>query len=83
MSEERLKQTLRDFYREKPFVRVVDHLPSTRDTVGTNYCDIDVRLVGGVVTLIASIDNLVKGASGAAVQNMNCMYGWPETTALI
>lgn len=81
-TEEELLDQLRNFYCEMPFVRVVEHLPATKDTSGTNFCDLTVRLVRGRVIVISSIDNLVKGASGAAVQNFNLMFGFPETTAL-
>jgi N-acetyl-gamma-glutamyl-phosphate reductase len=50
---------------------------------GTNFCDITVRSVRGRVVVISAIDNLVKGASGAAVQNFNLMHGFNETTALL
>ena len=75
-------QTLRDFYADEPFVRVVDHLPGTKDSHDTNFCDITARVVRGRVMTISCLDNLIKGASGAAVQNFNLMYGYPETTAL-
>ena len=81
-TEEELLDALREFYAEAPFVRVVEHLPATKDTYGTNYCDITTRIVRGRVLVISCIDNLVKGASGAAVQNFNLMYGFDETTAL-
>ncbi|MCE5302430.1 MAG: N-acetyl-gamma-glutamyl-phosphate reductase [Planctomycetaceae bacterium] len=81
-SEEKVLQTIRDFYADEPFVRVVDHLPATKDAMGTNFCDITARVVRGRVLTISCIDNLVKGASGAAVQNFNLMFGYPETTAL-
>ncbi len=68
--------------KDKPFIRVVDHLPATKDVRDTNFCDITARVVRGRVITISCIDNLVKGASGAAVQNMNLMFGFPETTAL-
>jgi N-acetyl-gamma-glutamyl-phosphate reductase len=74
--------TLRECYADEPFVRVVDGLPTTKDVVGTNFCDIAVRLVRGRLVTISVIDNLVKGAAGAAVQNFNLMYGLAETTAL-
>lgn len=83
VDEERLLATLRDAYAGEPFVRVVDHLPATKDSAGTNYCDITARLVRGRVMTISCLDNLVKGAAGAAVQNLNVMYGLPETTALL
>ena len=80
--EEQLIDALRQAYGDCPFVRVVDHLPATKDTYGTNFCDVTARLVRGRVIVISCIDNLVKGASGAAVQNFNLMFGFPETTAL-
>jgi N-acetyl-gamma-glutamyl-phosphate reductase len=81
-TEETVMQALRDFYADEPFVRVVDHLPGTKDVAHTNFCDITARVLRGRVLTISCIDNLVKGASGAAVQNFNLMYGHPETTAL-
>ena len=69
------------FYEGQPFVRVVEHLPATKDVMGSNFCDVTVRLVRGRVLMIGCIDNLIKGASGAAVQNFNLMYGFPETKA--
>jgi N-acetyl-gamma-glutamyl-phosphate reductase len=83
VSEEKLMQLFRDFYADEPFVRVVDHLPGTKDSSFTNFCDITVRMVRGRVLTISCLDNLIKGASGAAVQNFNLMYGYPETTALL
>jgi N-acetyl-gamma-glutamyl-phosphate reductase len=83
VTEAQLVQTLREAYADEPFVRVVDHLPGTKDTTDTNFCDITVRLVRGRVLTISCLDNLIKGASGAAVQNFNLMYGFAETTALL
>ncbi|MCE9556087.1 MAG: N-acetyl-gamma-glutamyl-phosphate reductase [Planctomycetes bacterium] len=82
VTEERLFETLREAYDDEPFVRVVEHLPGTKDTTDTNFCDVTVRVVRGRVLTISCIDNLIKGAAGAAVQNFNLMYGFPETTAL-
>lgn len=82
VTEELLFDTLRSFYAAHPFVRVVDHLPATKDTTGTNFCDVTVRLVRGKVLTISCEDNLVKGASGQAVQNFNLMHGYEETLAL-
>lgn len=82
VTEEKVLQTIRDFYADEPFVRVVDHFPGTKDSLGTNFCDITARVVRGRVLTFSCIDNLIKGASGAAVQNFNLMYGYPETTAL-
>lgn len=71
-------------YSGEPFIRVVPHLPETRWVKGSNYCDIAVRVDKRTNRLIAisAIDNLVKGAAGQAVQNMNLMFGLKETTGL-
>jgi N-acetyl-gamma-glutamyl-phosphate reductase len=81
-SEESLLEAMKTFYADEPFIRVVNHLPATKDVMGTNFCDITVRWVRGKVMTISCIDNLIKGASGAAVQNMNLMFDFPETMAL-
>ena len=82
-SQSELLAVLRDFYRNEPFVHVVEHLPATKDVSGTNFVHLTVRIVGGRVLTVSVLDNLIKGASGAAVQNFNLMFGYPETTALI
>jgi N-acetyl-gamma-glutamyl-phosphate reductase len=82
LGEERALAAIREFYSDESFVRVVNHLPGTKDTAGTNYCDITVRAVRGRLIAISCLDNLIKGASGAAVQNFNLMCGFAETTAL-
>ncbi len=73
-----------DFYKDEPFVRVVETPPHTKHTRGNNLClihpAIDTRT--GRLVVISAIDNLVKGAAGQAVQNMNLMLGLPETTGL-
>lgn len=83
LTEEQALDALRGFYADEPFVRVVDHLPGTKDSAGTNFCDITVRMVRGRIITISCLDNLIKGASGAAVQNFNLMFGFKETTALL
>ena len=82
IDEESAIGAIREFYREEPFVRVVNHLPATKDVSGTNFCDITARVVRGRLITISCLDNLIKGASGAAVQNFNLMHGFAETTAL-
>jgi N-acetyl-gamma-glutamyl-phosphate reductase len=78
-----LLDVLRDFYKDEPFVRISQSLPATKHVSGTNFCDITVRSVRGRVVVISAIDNLIKGASGSAVQNFNLMHGFEETTALL
>jgi N-acetyl-gamma-glutamyl-phosphate reductase len=82
-NEKSLLDVMREFYGNERFVRVTDTLPTTKQVSGTNFCDITVRSVRGRVIAISAIDNLVKGASGAAVQNFNLLYGLKETTALL
>lgn len=69
-------------YADAPFVHVVDHLPATKHVAGTNHVQMTVRRAGDRLILLSVIDNLVKGASGAAVQNMNRMFGIDETLGL-
>jgi len=81
---EELKQLYLDFYQDEPFVKVVASSPHTKHTWGNNLClihpTIDHRT--GKLIVIGCIDNLVKGAAGQAIQNMNLMLGFPETTGL-
>ena len=81
-TEDDLLAIMRKFYQTSPFVRVVEHLPATKDTLGTNFCDVTVRRVDDRIVVLSCIDNLIKGAAGAAVQNFNLMFNFPETTAL-
>ncbi len=73
-----------DFYRDEPFVRVVAEPPQTKHTWGNNLClvypTVDAR--AGRLVVVSCIDNLVKGAAGQAIQNMNVMLGFPEATGL-
>jgi N-acetyl-gamma-glutamyl-phosphate reductase len=78
-----IRECLATYFSSHPFVRMAAHLPATRFVSRTNYCDIAVRENGEFIVIVSAIDNLIKGASGAAVQNLNCMYGWPQTTGLL
>jgi len=77
-----LAELYREYYRGKPFVRVRDGLPTTKDTIGTNYLDLAVRVVRGRIVVLAAEDNLIRGASGVAVQNFNLMCGYDERDGL-
>lgn len=74
----------RDFYAGEPFVEVCDAPPQLKDVAGTNDCRIHVTVDerAGRVIVISAIDNLMKGASGQALQNMNVMLGFDETEGL-
>src|SRR3989344_3690809 len=60
----------RDFYRDNPFIRLVDSI-ETKNVIGTNHCDIKVMKADGKVVVISALDNLMKGGAGQAVQNFN------------
>jgi len=83
---EKLVRLYQAFYKGEPFVRVLPQgtLPSTAFVRGSNFCDIAplVDQRSGRVIIVSAIDNLVKGASGQAVQNMNIVCGFPETMGL-
>lgn len=83
---EELEQTLREFYAGKPWVRVFGtaRLPQIKFSVNTNYCDIGFALSpdGQRAVLVSCLDNLLKGAAGQAVQNMNLMFGFDEKEGL-
>ena len=83
-SQEAVREIYCDFYAGEPFVRVVDAPPATKHTRGNNMCllypTVDARTDRLVV--VSVLDNLVKGAAGQAIQNMNAMLGLPETIGL-
>jgi N-acetyl-gamma-glutamyl-phosphate reductase len=83
-AEKDVKEAYREFYKDEPFVRVVDAPPQTKHVRGSNFCavypTVDPRT--GRLIVVSCLDNLVKGAAGQAIQNMNLMLGFPETTGL-
>jgi N-acetyl-gamma-glutamyl-phosphate reductase len=87
MSADDLRDVLRETYAGEPFVQICEKgiIPSTHEVRGTNQCRIAVAhdRVAGKAILVSVIDNLVKGASGQALQNMNHMFGYEETVGLL
>ena len=87
ISADDVRGCIAKFYIDRPFVRLCPYngLPDTLNVRGTNYCDIGFRVDrrNNRLVLISAIDNLVKGAAGQAVQNMNIMLGLAETTGLV
>mgnify|MGYP005828731305 CR=1 FL=1 len=81
-----LHNIYQDYYEKHPFIRIrpVGQFPSTKEVFGTNFCDIAIKVDSRTnrVTIVSVIDNLLKGAAGQAVQNMNVMLGLDETTGL-
>src|SRR4030042_6692092 len=86
MKTEELLHAIESFYQGQPFIRTYPKgkLPSTKDVRGSNFCGIGVTVSESDdrAVVVTAIDNLVKGASGEAVQNMNIMLGFPETMGL-
>ena len=85
LSDERLAEIYRDFYANAPFVRVLaDRLPQTKLVAGSNFCDVAPRFEPRTRRVIveSAIDNLVKGAAGQAIQNLNVRFGLDERTGL-
>jgi N-acetyl-gamma-glutamyl-phosphate reductase len=78
-----LKAIYEDFYKDSFFVRIVGGSPDINWVKNTNFCDIAVHVSGHNAVVFSALDNLVKGAAGQAVQNMNLMFGLDETTGLI
>ncbi|MBA7716052.1 N-acetyl-gamma-glutamyl-phosphate reductase [subsurface metagenome] len=82
--EEEVRKLYLDFYKDEPFIKIVEFPPHTKHTWGNNLClihpTIDHRT--GRLIIISCLDNLVKGAAGQAIQNMNLMLGLPEVTGL-
>ncbi|MFH1411759.1 MAG: N-acetyl-gamma-glutamyl-phosphate reductase [Candidatus Omnitrophota bacterium] len=72
------------YFKDEPFVRIkpLGEMPEIKDVAGTNFCDIGIREARGTLIIVSAIDNLLKGASGQAVQNMNIMYGIDERAGL-
>ena len=83
MANEDVKNLYADFYKDSFFVRMVEGSPDINWVKTTNFCDIAVHTsVNKQVAVFSAVDNLVKGAAGQAVQNMNLMFGLEETTGL-
>lgn len=84
VSQPALLQIYRGYYAEAPFTRIVEHSPQTKQTLGSNLCLINPRVDErtGRVLVLACLDNLVKGAAGQAIQNMNLMLGFPENAGI-
>lgn len=83
-----VRRAFRDQYQDEPFVRVVAYgrgnyrYPEPKILTGSNYCDVGFAVDGERITVIAALDNLVKGGAGNAVQCLNIRMGWPENLGL-
>lgn len=77
-----IEQLFRDFYADEPFVKVSEKAIDLKQVVSTNRCVIQIEKCGNVAVIHSAIDNLLKGASGQAVHNMNIAMGWKENLGL-
>ena len=82
LSQKKMEAILDTAYADAPFIRRVAGSPNLTSVRGSNFCDIAVFAAGRYAILISAIDNLVKGAAGQAIQNLNVMMGWEETLGL-
>jgi N-acetyl-gamma-glutamyl-phosphate reductase len=82
VNSEQLLSLYEDFYQGEHFVQVCKAAPAVKDVTGTNYCHVFPTFVKDTVVVFSVIDNLTKGASGQAIQNMNILFGIEETTGL-
>ncbi|MCC3152004.1 N-acetyl-gamma-glutamyl-phosphate reductase [Hymenobacter sp. BT770] len=82
LSQDEARELYKNFYAEAPFTTVSDKEIHLKQVVNTNKCLLHVQKLGKQLLITSVIDNLVKGASGQAVQNMNLLFGLPETTGL-
>ncbi len=77
-------ETFNRYYENSPFVRIVyPSIPEMKNVTYTNFCDIGFTISENIITIISTIDNLIKGAAGQAVQNMNIMFGIDQTEGLL
>jgi N-acetyl-gamma-glutamyl-phosphate reductase len=95
VTEAELFEAFAEAYADEPFVRVVRRLPNVKHVRNTNFCDVTVRLTPPdapgfadddrppKVVVFSALDNMVKGAAGQAIQNMNAVFELPETTGLL
>lgn len=83
MSLPEVRELYGNFYKDAKFIRLLaDESPEIENVVGSNFCDISLAVRGKTVVAMVAIDNLIKGMAGAAIQNINLMFGMPEETGL-
>ena len=82
IDDEKLLQLYKDFYKNEKFVQICKDSPAVKDVAKTNYCHLYPAFVKGKIVVFSAIDNLVKGAAGQAIQNMNIIFGLEESMGL-
>jgi N-acetyl-gamma-glutamyl-phosphate reductase len=82
ISVEHVMQVFTEAYENEPFIRLRERLPRTSEVSRTNFCDLSARVVKSRIVVLSAIDNMVKGAAGQAIQNLNVMFGIDEKAGL-
>ena len=82
MSLEESVEMYENYYSSSPFVKISTRNINLKQVVNTNYCQLHLEKSGNNLLIISTIDNLIKGASGQAVQNMNLLFGFEESEGL-
>ena len=82
LTEEQAKNLYNEYYKNEPFTFVTDEPIALKQVVNTNKCFVHIQKQDDVLLITSVIDNLTKGASGQAVENMNLMFGWEENLGL-
>jgi N-acetyl-gamma-glutamyl-phosphate reductase len=82
ISQDEIEQEFKSEYEKATFIRLRQTPPELKWVIGTNYCDINVKSIGNKIIITAAIDNLIKGAAGQAMQNMNKLFGWEESLGI-
>ena len=80
----KIKLSYDSAYKDKYFIRIVNNMPQLTDVIGSNFVNIGFKYNKSmnILTIMVALDNLIKGASGQALQNINLMYGFDETEGL-
>ena len=82
ISESEIDEQYKSNYANSQFIRLRETPPELKWVIGTNYCDMNIKSLGNKIIITAAIDNLIKGASGQAMQNMNKLFGWEESLGI-
>ena len=83
LSQKELGNLYNEFYKGEQFVQVLEKAPAVKNVAGSNYCHVFPTVAKGKIICFGAIDNLIKGASGQAIQNMNIIFGIEETFGLV
>ena len=83
VDQEEINKIYNNVYKNSSFIRLRNTPPQLKWIIDTNFCDINVTVKDTVIIITSAIDNLVKGASGQAVQNMNKLFGWDDTLGIL